>query len=383
VPETAPLRLTGGLVLGADGLRPGTVGMAGGRFADAAAGRALDVTGHWLLPGIVDLHGDGFERHLAPRRGVVSDLGAGLRALEVELAACGITTAWLAQFWSWEGGMRGPDFARRLAAALAAARPGLGLDLRLQLRLESHMTGDGAAVRALIAAHGIDYLVVNDHLSHAHLATGRPPPRLTGAALKAGRSPEAHLAEMRARHACGGEVPGFLAALAADLGARGVRLGAHDEADPAARARNAALGLDVAEFPLTRAAAQAAAEAGAPVVMGAPNVVRGGSHGRGVAAEGLVAAGLVTALASDYHYPAPLAAALALAERGVLPLPRAWALVSAGPAAAMGLADRGRIAQGLRADLIVLDPATRAVAACFAAGRPVHLSGAIAARALG
>ena len=80
----------------------------------------MDLDGYWVMPGIVDIHGDGFERHLAPRRGAVSDLAAGLVAVEAELAANGITTAVLAQFYSWEGGMRSPDFARKFLYARAA-----------------------------------------------------------------------------------------------------------------------------------------------------------------------------------------------------------------------------------------------------------------------
>ena len=276
------LTFTGGQVLGAQCLAPADLSVRDGRFENGPAGpdgRAVDVSGLWLLPGIVDLHGDGFERHLAPRRGVMTDLAKGLESVEAELATCGITTAWLALFWSWEGSMRGPDFATRFAQALTGSRAARRLDLRMQLRLESHMVEDGDAVRALIATHGIDYLVINDHLPHARLAEGRTPPRLTGSALKAGRSPEAHLAEMQYRAAQGPKVAGFVEALARDRAPRGVRLGTHDDPDAETRARHAAQGLDICEFPTTRAAAAAAHAAGAPVIMGAPPVLRGGNGG--------------------------------------------------------------------------------------------------------
>ena len=375
------LTFAGGEVLGPRGLAPADLVIRLGCFFDGAAepsGRRIDVGGLWLLPGIIDLHGDGFERQLAPRRGMVTDLARGLDAVEMELAAAGITTAWLAQFWSWEGGMRGPDFAMRVAAALSGSRAARRLDLRMQLRLESHMVEDGGAVRDLIAAHGIGYVVINDHLPHRHLAEGRRPPRLTGSALKAGRSPGAHLAEMQRRAAYGPEVAAFVGGLVQDLAVHGVRFGSHDDPDAAARAGRSAQGLDICEFPTTRAAAEAAAARDAPVIMGAPNVLRGGSHDRRVAAEDLIRAGLVDALASDYHYPALAGAAFALADRGTLPFAEAWALISGRPAALMGLTDRGRIADGLRADLILLDPVQRRILGCFAAGRPVYLSGALA-----
>ncbi|WP_052121622.1 amidohydrolase family protein [Inquilinus limosus] len=91
--------------------------------------------------------------------------------------------------------------------------------------------------------------------------------------------------------------------------------------------------------------------------MGGPNVLRGGSHKAGnPAAAELVGAGLCSILTSDYYYPAPLHAAFRLAGEGALPLERAWDLVAANPAEALGLADRGRIEVGRRADLLLVDP---------------------------
>ena len=152
----------------------------------------------------------------------------------------------------------------------------------------------------------------NDHLPHDRLVAQRTPPRLTGSALKAGRAPEAHLAEMQRLHDQRDNVPNFLAQMARDFAANNVQLGSHDDPDAETRARWGAMGVRISEFPTTRAAAEQAHGRGDPVIMGAPNVVRGGSHDRRVAAEGLIADGLVSALASDYHYPALLDAAFAL-----------------------------------------------------------------------
>jgi alpha-D-ribose 1-methylphosphonate 5-triphosphate diphosphatase len=80
--------------------------------------------------------------------------------------------------------------------------------------------------------------------------------------------------------------------------------------------------------------------------------VRGGSHSGNVAAVDLLGAGLVDALASDY-VPASLVEAVFMATKvGAIALPQAVALVTAHPARICGLADRGRIAPGLRADLV-------------------------------
>ncbi|WP_240722231.1 alpha-D-ribose 1-methylphosphonate 5-triphosphate diphosphatase [Poseidonocella sp. HB161398] len=373
------MTFAGALVAGPSGLEPRPLAIAGGVIADAPAGREIRLEGCTLLPGIVDLHGDGFERHLAPRRGLVSDLARGLVALDAELAASGITTAVLAQFWSWEGGMRSPDFARRLAAALEEARPRLLTEMVLQLRLETHLTDQFGEVADFVERHRIGYAVYNDHLPHAALRKGRTPPRLTGQALKSGRSPEAHLALIRELAARDPEVPGALAELSARLGAMGVRLGSHDDPDPARRAQMRALGCGIAEFPETMEAVRAAKAAGDAVILGAPNVVRGGSHAGKMDARAAVAEGLCDALVSDYHYPAPSAAAAALAPGGGA---GAWHLVSEGPARVMGWSDRGRLAPGLRADLAILGPSGD-VEATVSAGRIAFARGAVAAALFG
>ncbi|WP_095588505.1 alpha-D-ribose 1-methylphosphonate 5-triphosphate diphosphatase [Actibacterium ureilyticum] len=369
------LELTGARVLRPDGWDDGPVAMGGGRIS-GGGGRQVDLSGCLILPGIVDLHGDAFERHLAPRRGAMTDLGAGFAALDAELAAQGITTAVLAQFYSYEGGMRRPDFAERMVDALAVARPGLLTDMRLQLRFETHMLDDYDRVQALIDRAGIGYVVYNDHLPHDALAAGKKPPRLTGQALKSRRSPEAHLALMQDMHARRDQVPAALAALSERLLAKGVLLGSHDDATPEVRAGFREMGVRIAEFPETRDAAQAAKDAGDPVILGAPNVMRGASHAGNVSAIELILDGIGDALVSDYHYPAPLRAAFALGDRG-LPLEHAWPLVSAGPAAILGLDDRGQLAPGKRADLIVVDSANRRVGATFVAGRLAFAAGRI------
>lgn len=370
------LTLTGARVLLPHGLDHAPLSLAEGRITDAPQPRRVDLTGFRVLPGIVDVHGDGFERHLAPRRGAMRDLGQGLAAAEAELAANGITTALLAQFWSWEGGMRGPDFALRFLDALAD-HPGLGTDMRAQLRMETHLLDDYPAIADAVARFGIGYVVFNDHLPHAALSAGKRPPRLTGQALKSGRSPDDHLALMQRLHDQSAQVPAALDALAARFLGAGVILGSHDDATAAGRAAWRARGVPVSEFPETHAAAAAARAGGDRIVLGAPNVVRGGSHSGNVAAADLIADGLCDALASDYHYPAPRQAALMLADR--LGLPAAWDLVSGGPARLLRLTDRGSLKPGLRADLLVLDD-TGHVGATIAGGRITHMTGAVAAR---
>jgi alpha-D-ribose 1-methylphosphonate 5-triphosphate diphosphatase len=297
------------------------------------------------------------------------DLRVGLASTEAELAANGITTAMLAQFWSWEGGMRGPDFAKRMLHALGQYQS-QGTDMRVQLRFETHMLDDYDEIIAVVRQHQIGFVVFNDHLPHDALNKGKRPPRLTGQALKGGRSPENHHELLKTLHANGASVPAALAGLAGQLAELGVILGSHDDHSATVRRDARAMGLVVSEFPETRDAAEEATNAGDPVVLGAPNVVRGGSHSGNVSAADLIGDGIGDALASDYHYPAPLQAALALGN---------WALVSEGPARLLGLSDRGQLLPGKRADLVVLDDQDR-LGATIAGGRITYMAGEVAKR---
>ncbi|WP_386625395.1 alpha-D-ribose 1-methylphosphonate 5-triphosphate diphosphatase [Sulfitobacter geojensis] len=377
------LDLTGAQVLHADGLRAATLSFAEGIVCDTPVGQGVDLSGFMVMPGIVDLHGDGFERHLAQRRGAMKQMDAGLIACEAELAANGITTAVLAQFVSWEGGMRGLEFAERVFASIRDTKQALVTDLQAQLRFETHLLELYDDLPQRLADWDIRYMVFNDHLPHDRLDEGKLPRRLNGQALKARRSPEKHHAYMKELHALGPEVPAALDALCPRLAAAGICMGSHDDSTAETRAIWRARGVHVAEFPETLEAAEAAHDAGDPVLMGAPNVVRGGSHNGNLSAIDLLAMGYCDALASDYHYPSPRRAALMLADAGVMDLPSAWALVSSGPASVLGLSDRGTLEVGKRADFVVLDARTRRVAATFVQGRVSYMNGAVAERFIG
>jgi alpha-D-ribose 1-methylphosphonate 5-triphosphate diphosphatase len=377
------ITLRGAQVLTPEGLTTCDLSLGGGRIADTPQGRTVDLSGYMILPGIVDVHGDGFERHLAPRRGAMKDLGQGMIATEAELAANGITTAVLAQFYSWEGGMRGPEFADQVFAALAEVRECVETDLHAQLRFEMSLLDEFGAVEEMVARHGIGYLVFNDHLPHAALAAGKRPQGLTGQALRIGRNPEKHLEFIQSLHARLPEVGPALERLSSALAARGVRLGSHDDSTAEGRRLARARGMTIAEFPETLEAAEEARAGGDHVIMGAPNLVRGGSHKGNVSAVDLVAMGLVDALASDYHYPSLRRAAFLLADGGICDLATAWGLISSGPARLLGLTDRGAIQPGLRADLVVLAPETRRVVVTMAEGRISYLAGDAARRFIG
>ena len=150
------------------------------------------------------------------------------------------------------------------------------------------------------------------------------------------------------------DVPAGLDRIAAVARAAGLPMASHDDDSIAARDGFRGRGARICEFPMAEEVGRAAVEAGDFVVMGCPNVVRGGSHLGWASAARLAEAGICSVLTSDYYYPAMMRAAFVLAERGVLDLAQAWALISENPARAGGLADRGTIAAGKRADLVVV-----------------------------
>lgn len=377
------LDLTGAEVLFPDGVKKERLSFVDGVITADPVGRAVDLNGFLVLPGIIDLHGDGFERHLAPRRGAMKEMVEGVVSAEAELAANGITTGVMAQFYSWEGGLRGPEFAAQVFAAIRDVRDEVVTDLIPQLRFEINLLDNYAALPAQVAEWGVGYVVFNDHLPHDRLAQGKKPPRLTGQALKAGRNPERHWELLQELHRRSSEVPAALDKLVPALAAAGVRMGSHDDHTATDRSRWRTRGVRIAEFPETTEAAEAARNEGDTVILGAPNVVRGGSHKGNASAVELITMGFGDALASDYHYPSPRRAALMLARSGICDLASAWWLLSEGPARILGLADRGRFDPGMRADIVVLDKRDHRVAATLSGGQVSYVRGEIMSRFIG
>ncbi len=376
------LCLTGATVLWEGAMQDRTVAMAEGRIA-AGTFPEIDLTGFWILPGIVDLHGDAFERHIAPRPSAPFPVELGLRGVDRDAAAHGVTTAWLAQSWSWEGGMRGPDFAERVAAALVAYRDTALVDLRLQIRFETHEVATADRLIAAVRQFGIDYVVFNDHLAEAEMMWTTRPHEVELWARRGGRTGAELIEIVRAARARSREVPRMLCRMAEAFDALGVTYGSHDDPDGETREFFSRMGARICEFPTQMTAAALARTLGDPVLMGAPNVVRGGSQAGNIAAKALIQRGKCDGLVSDYHYPALAQAAFALVDQGVMDLPRAWALIAGNPARIMRLADRGVIAPGLRADLAVVNQTTRVVEATVVNGRIAYLAGEAAERFIG
>ncbi|MDK9696239.1 MAG: alpha-D-ribose 1-methylphosphonate 5-triphosphate diphosphatase [Siculibacillus sp.] len=379
--ETTPRsawRLAGGHVLRDGRMETGDLVLAEGRVAEAdlSADRVFDASGLLVLPGIVDIHGDAFERQVMPRPGVSFDLVTALLDTDRQLVANGITTAFHGVTRSWEPGLRGAENARGLLAAIEKLGDALAVDTRFHLRHETYNLDGEAEILDWIRAGRIGCLAFNDHMEGTLKQRSRPE-KIGKMVERSGLDRDDFRRLVDVVHSRRDEVPASIECLAAAARVAGIAMLSHDDASPTMRRWFRDLGVAVAEFPVDEATAAEAVAAGEATVFGAPNVLRGGSHTGCPSATEMVRRGLCSILASDYYYPSLATAPFRLVAEGAASFEAAWALVSTAPAAAMGLTDRGRLERGLRADLVAIDPegpgrAPRVVAT-FVAGRPVHL----------
>ncbi|GJM39589.1 MAG: hypothetical protein DHS20C19_29560 [Acidimicrobiales bacterium] len=266
-----------------------------------------------------------------------------------------ITTAFVSVTDGWEPGLRSRARLRELVDAMAApasrARPPR---LEVHVRHECCNTEDLDELVAWIESGAVRMLSYNDHTPGGiKLVTGLSDVRvqrsgMTREALQAlqdqaiERRPEGQAQERK---------------LAAVARAAGASTASHDADDEEDLARDLELGIAFAEFPTSIALAHDYRAHDIPVLLGAPNLVRGGSHLGNLAVRDAWEAGVADMLCSDYHYPSLLQAPFSLVALGAA-LADAWATVSATPARVAGLSDRGAIERGRTADLVVVEPPT-------------------------
>jgi alpha-D-ribose 1-methylphosphonate 5-triphosphate diphosphatase len=375
-----PIRITGGQVLlAADGLVATDVSLRDGRIDAIGShdsgrngkGLTIDASDLLVLPGIIDIHGDAFERQVQPRPGVAFPMGIALRDTERQLLANGITTAYLGVTLSWEPGLRSLDSWNALLAALH--EESRTCDMRVHLRWEAYNLDALDAALADIASGRVHLLAFNDH-TPAILKRLSDPVKGAEYAGRAGMTLDAFRAHADRVAARADEVPAALERIGAAARAAGLPMCSHDDDSLPVRARYRAMGAHICEFPTAEEVGRDARAQGEHVVMGSPNVVRGRSHLNWASAAVMAEAGVCDVLSSDYYYPAMACAAFILADRGTFDMARAWAFISTNPAAAAELSDRGTIAAGKRADVVLMEPTERKVVATIAAGKLAHLT---------
>ena len=373
------MRLINSLVLENGELKENDVSIEGG-FISQGAFREVDLSGYLILPGIIDLHGDAFERHLAPRPSAAFPMRSCLIATDADAAANGITTAYLAHSWSWEGGYRSPDHAEAFLTALNEYKTITRTDLRAQIRCETHTVSSKERLLKAIQRYGVEYVVFNNHLDEASELLQTDPSKLTNWALAAGRSVEDHQRAIKDASAQSSAVPRYLCELAEAFDFMGIHYGSHDDQNAETRENYSMIGAKICEFPISFSATTAAKIIGDPVLMGAPNIVRGGSQSGNISAIDVVRNNQCDALVSDYYYPALCQAAFTLKNQEIQSLPEAWAKISSAPAEILGLTDRGIIEQGKRADLTIVNRNSEMVEATICEGQITYMTGEAANR---
>ena len=348
------------LVLADRVVEHGWIAVADGRIAEIGEGsppeRGVDLGGDTLIPGLVELHTDHLETHYAPRPKVRWNPFGAVLAYDAQIAASGITTVFdsLRVGSDADSGSLGEE-VWTLAAAIGKAQDDghLRVAHRTHLRCEVSSPDVLEVAEAFVAQFPAHLISLMDHT----------PGQRQFRSLEAWRrfySRKSPLSaaeldvfivkrlELHARFSA--EHRSRLVAMARE---NGIALASHDDTTVEHVRESVADGVAIAEFPTTPEAAAASHAAGVKVMMGAPNIVRGGSHSGNVAAEELARSGHLDVLSSDYVPNSLLMAAFDLPRRvaGVT-LPEAVAMVTAAPADAVGLADRGRLEPGLRADIV-------------------------------
>ena len=342
-----------GLIGGEAVIRDGVILAVDAR--QAASAQALNWSGDWLIPGLIDIHTDNLEKHYQPRPGALWDAYGAALAHDGQCAAAGITT--VLDSLSLHGRKEGLDRQASLGPMIAgidAAQADGALRAEHLLHLRCEVTNP--VLLSLLEPHvdnpRLRLLSVMDHTPGQRQTTNIE--NLKARMVAAGRNEEEIGEQLAARHA--GRDP-----TVADTNRRsvvafareyGVPLCAHDDATLEQVDEAHDDGCVIAEFPVTLAAAQAARGYGMGICMGGPNFVRGSSHSGNLSARECAEHDVLDILASDYVPLSMLRSAFMLIDDFGWPAQKALATVAAGPARYLGLDDRGEIAVGQRADLV-------------------------------
>ncbi len=351
--------LTNAILVLADTVVSGTIVLRGTEIVDiqptrSSAPGAVDMGGDYLIPGVVDVHTDNLERQVQPRTLARWPSRSAMVAHDAQCAAAGVTSVLDALCL----GDLGFDKER-----VRTFKEGVvDLDALTEANLLKsehflHLRCEIPAIDTLellepVADHPrVRMISLMDHSpgvgQYANMEFYRKMRRGSGMDDAYIERRIQELQEQRARL----RDPNRRALLARVRG-YDIALASHDDRTEEEIAENAADGIRISEFPVSMIAAKAAKAAGMQVIAGAPNIVRGGSHSGNVNASDLVDAGAVDVFASDYVPPSLVEAAFQVAREARIGLPAAIAMVAEHPARMAGLADRGRLEVGLRADVV-------------------------------
>jgi len=343
-----------------DQVVPGALSVLDGRIVaiddgGTSVSGAIDLGGDYLMPGMVEVHTDNFERHLMPRPKVRWPALPALLAHDAEVAASGITTVFdaLGVGETDPESLRGSAWNEVLAALeLAGNQQLLRADHHLHVRCELPAPNTIELFEAFRGHPRLSLISLMDHTPGQRQWEDIDRARVYFTGKKGWTLDkfERHVAAAEVLQAQ--YVTPHRAYFVDHCRTHGIALASHDDTTVAHVEQAHGEGASMSEFPTTLAAARAARERGLSTVMGGPNVMRGGSHSGNVAATELARHGLLDILSSDYVPGSLLGAAMRLVSEGIYSLPQAVATVTRTPALAAGLPDRGALAAGLRGDLL-------------------------------
>ncbi len=342
-----------------DQVMRGTISLQGTLIESIAEGRsalpgAIDCDGDFLIPGVIDLHTDNLERQVQPRQLARWPSRSAMLAHDAQCAAAGVTTVFDALCVGDLGFERDRQQTYQDGVADLDALAPTGLlksEHFLHLRCELPATDLMELVEPAIDNARLRLLSLMDHSpgvgQYANLDRYRALRRTEGVPEE---MIERRMQELMAQRAQWRDPN--RRALLARVADHNVPLASHDDRTEEEIEENLRDGIRISEFPVNIDAARAARARGMEIIAGAPNIVRGGSHSGNVSVADLVRAGVVDALASDYVPASLVEAAFLACDFTGIALPASVALVTDRPARMSGLADRGRLAPGLLADLV-------------------------------
>jgi alpha-D-ribose 1-methylphosphonate 5-triphosphate diphosphatase len=345
-------------------LENGSINIVDGKIAEIVEGPAANADIHashlTALPGLVDIHGDMLEREVQPRPKANIPVDLALHELDKRLVATGVTTAYAAISFSWENNktLRSEEKARQLIGTVNRLRPALLADHYVHSRFEITNPDAGSVLKELLADKLVHLVSIMDHTPGQ--GQYRDIERYVQFAvswrnMRGEQVTEADVREHIANRKSWPKAWDIVRDVAQFSQEYGITMASHDD-DTVEKVRFVSeFGVRISEFPVTAVAAAEARQLGMHVAMGAPNALRGGSLSGNLNAAEAVAEGLVDTLASDYHPASMLHAVYGLARKGILPLHESVKLVTANPAHGVGLTDRGTLAVGKRADIVLVD----------------------------
>lgn len=322
----------------------------------SCASKTIDASGCLVMPGIIDMHGDAFEKLITPRVGCFFPIDLALLEADRQMISSGITTGYLSFTLTWEthNRLRSTEGATHFYEVYSRLRDSFRVANKTHLRFEIYHLQGLDLVQSWLQGGHVDMISFNDHLPYVNNLLENTT-KLREIANKIGCSPDQ---AMNLYKDVGSLKPNALEgvkSLAAVCRNNDIVMASHDEEDIETRDWYKDVGCDICEFPCNEQVARYAISNQDAVVMGAPNALNGGSLYERLSVQESVKKQICTIMASDYYYPAQLQAVFLLEKLGICKVAEGWDLVSKNVASALKLSDRGLLKSGKRADIVIID----------------------------